>query len=333
MKHFKYLLPILIATLIVGGIVWAANFPTSLNNFQYGDYILSEDWNALESTIGITNSAVITSHDYLIAQRLTIVFASTTYWTTSSATYWETQQTARGFSTTSNDYWGSQRAGTHLSWASDFDIDDDFPLYAFASSTYWTTSSASYYLNASSTLEIDIVGNLTGTASLATALASNPSDCAANQFANTIAASGNLTCAAIVDADVPDSITASNYLLRSNWFTTTTQETITSLPNFPFYPAFTYSTTTWVGTTTVALGVAYVGEIWTGASCFTNVGNVALRFGDGTNKMNYVLATSTPDYRTLSTNNTFTALEKRYVELGSPETAPTMVSCTIKKNY
>lgn len=47
----------------------------------------------------------------------------------------------------------------------------------------------------------------------ADALTSNPTDCSANQFATTIAANGNLTCASIVDADVPDTITASNYLL------------------------------------------------------------------------------------------------------------------------
>jgi hypothetical protein len=39
-----------------------------------------------------------------------------------------------------------------------------------------------------------------------TALATNPADCSANQFANTIAANGDLTCAAIADADVPDTI-------------------------------------------------------------------------------------------------------------------------------
>lgn len=46
--------------------------------------------------------------------------------------------------------------------------------------------------------------NLAGTA---TALASNPTDCSSNQFANAIAASGNLTCAALVDADIPNNIT------------------------------------------------------------------------------------------------------------------------------
>lgn len=40
-------------------------------------------------------------------------------------------------------------------------------------------------------------GALVGNSSTATALAADPSDCAANQFANAIAASGNLTCAAL----------------------------------------------------------------------------------------------------------------------------------------
>jgi len=44
-------------------------------------------------------------------------------------------------------------------------------------------------------------------AATATALAADPADCAANQFADEIAASGDLTCKAIVDADVPDDIT------------------------------------------------------------------------------------------------------------------------------
>src|SRR3989344_4718146 len=51
------------------------------------------------------------------------------------------------------------------------------------------------------------VGALTGNATTATALAADPTDCAANQFANAIVASGNLTCAAITDADVPNSVT------------------------------------------------------------------------------------------------------------------------------
>lgn len=41
------------------------------------------------------------------------------------------------------------------------------------------------------------IGALIGNASTATALAANPTDCSSNQYANAIAASGNLTCAQV----------------------------------------------------------------------------------------------------------------------------------------
>ncbi len=44
-------------------------------------------------------------------------------------------------------------------------------------------------------------------AETAEALAADPVDCAATQFATTIAANGDLTCAALTDADIPDTIT------------------------------------------------------------------------------------------------------------------------------
>jgi hypothetical protein len=43
----------------------------------------------------------------------------------------------------------------------------------------------------------NLTGNVNGNASTATALAADPSDCSSNQFANAIAANGNLTCAAL----------------------------------------------------------------------------------------------------------------------------------------
>ena len=52
-----------------------------------------------------------------------------------------------------------------------------------------------------------LTGNVTGNADTATALSANPTDCGANTFATTIAANGNLTCASIADADVPNNIT------------------------------------------------------------------------------------------------------------------------------
>lgn len=80
------------------------------------------------------------------------------------------------------------------------DSADDLPKYIYnggSEQTFYTTA------NPQTTVS--------GNAGTATALASNPTDCSANQFANAIAASGNLTCSALADADIPDTITASNY--------------------------------------------------------------------------------------------------------------------------
>jgi hypothetical protein len=50
--------------------------------------------------------------------------------------------------------------------------------------------------------KLEITGSsYTGNAATATALAANPTDCSANQFANAIVANGNLTCAAAVTAN------------------------------------------------------------------------------------------------------------------------------------
>lgn len=50
-------------------------------------------------------------------------------------------------------------------------------------------------------------GSVSGNAGTATALAADPTDCSANQYATGIAADGDLTCAGIADADIPSGIT------------------------------------------------------------------------------------------------------------------------------
>lgn len=49
-------------------------------------------------------------------------------------------------------------------------------------------------------------GNLTGNASTATALAANPADCASGQYANSIAANGDLTCSSVQTSEITGSI-------------------------------------------------------------------------------------------------------------------------------
>lgn len=103
--------------------------------------------------------------------------------------------------------------------------------------------------------------------------------------------------------------------------------TVTGLP---YYPAFTYSTTTsWTGTTTIPLGVAYNAQTWRGVKCFTDTGTLNVSFYDGTNRMDMFNASTTVGTITLATNNTFTASEKRYVDVGTPASSPTKISCTV----
>jgi len=61
------------------------------------------------------------------------------------------------------------------------------------------------------TLYSNVTGNLTGNADTATALAANPTDCGASEFANAIAANGNLTCAVPASAPDGDFTWATNY--------------------------------------------------------------------------------------------------------------------------
>jgi hypothetical protein len=104
--------------------------------------------------------------------------------------------------------------------------------------------------------------------------------------------------------------------------------------NGKFYPSFTYaSSTAWTGTTTIPLAPAYIGETWNGVMCFTDAGTLNVSFYDGTNRMNMLNASTTVGTFTLSTNNTFTAAEKRYVDIGTPASSPTKISCTVSKSY
>jgi hypothetical protein len=66
-----------------------------------------------------------------------------------------------------------------------------------------TITAATFSGNLSGNVTGNVTGALTGNASTATALAANPADCSANQFATTIAASGALTCAAIAANNLP----------------------------------------------------------------------------------------------------------------------------------
>lgn len=98
------------------------------------------------------------------------------------------------------------------------------------------------------------------------------------------------------------------------------------------YPTFTYATsTTWTGTTTIPLGISYTIERFIGVKCFTDVGTLNVSFNDGTNRMNMFNASTTVGTVLLNVNNTHVVNEKRYVDIGTPATSPTKISCTVDK--
>lgn len=91
------------------------------------------------------------------------------------------------------------------------------------------------------------------------------------------------------------------------------------------------TSTSWTGTTTLPLGPAPWAETWKSVQCFTDTGTVSVSFYDGTNRFDYIpTASTTVNTFTFTTNNTFTAGEKRYVDIGTPASTPTKISCTIK---
>lgn len=138
----------------------------------------------------------------------------------------------------------------------------------------------------------------------------------------------DVTCTDCLNATEIEDI----YLLNSGDTGTGTYDLSGATVKVHTYPAFSYSTsTTFTGTTTIPLGPAYTAESWSGAKCFTDTGTVQVSFYDGTNRMNWINASTTVGTNTLSTNNTFTAGEKRYVDLGTPASSPTKVSCTVDR--
>lgn len=86
--------------------------------------------------------------------------------------------------------WGS---GSEIVWTFNASGGTDPTLtFGNAAATFAGTFSATAF---SGNITGDVTGNVSGNAGTASALAANPTDCSANQFATTIAANGNLTCA------------------------------------------------------------------------------------------------------------------------------------------
>lgn len=113
----------------------------------------------------------------------------------------------------------------------------------------------------------------------------------------------------------------------TNLFTQNLQAQIKS------YPSFTYATSTaWTGTTTIPIGTAYVGELWNGIQCFTDVGSLNIDIYHTSTHMALLNASTTVGTFTWSTNNSLVSAEKRFVDIGTPASSPTKITCTVSRS-
>ena len=96
------------------------------------------------------------------------------------------------------------------------------------------------------------------------------------------------------------------------------------------------STSLAVGTTTtIPIGPAIQAETWLFYSCYSDIASATVQFGN-TAYMTAYLASSTGTTiptTTVSSNNTFTAGEKRNVQIGNIVNMPNYVACSIKKQF
>jgi len=98
---------------------------------------------------------------------------------------------------------------------------------------------------------------------------------------------------------------------------------------------FTYSTTSWTGTTTIYLPSDFKAFDIHSAYCRTDAGTVAVSVTDGTNRMDLISTASTTQnlFNYSATNNNFTAGEKIEVDVGAPATSPKKIVCNFRKAY
>jgi hypothetical protein len=94
------------------------------------------------------------------------------------------------------------------------------------------------------------------------------------------------------------------------------------------HPSFGYATSSWSGTTTLPLGVGY-GQTWNSIRCWTDAGSVFVDLYHGSSHTNLLSASTTIGVFTLSTNTSVTTGDKMQVDIGTPASSPTKVSCTV----
>jgi hypothetical protein len=96
------------------------------------------------------------------------------------------------------------------------------------------------------------------------------------------------------------------------------------------HASYTYATSTWVGTTTIPIEVGY-GETWNSTQCFTDTGTVNVQVGYGTASTSLLNASTTIGTFNYASNNIMTAGNKVKVDIGTPASSPTKITCTYQK--
>lgn len=217
-------------------------------------------------------------------------------------------------------------------WSSVKNVGDKLTLNFAQSNDSWiayVNSGIRFFTGSSEKMVINATGLGIGTTTPGTKLGVN----GAGVFTGTVTAPNfAATNTAATSTFQLTSITGAVSILGEYFTNFTTYVRSVTLGSVKQYPAFSYATSTaWTATTTIPLGPAYVAETWNGVQCFTDTGTLNVSFNDGTNRMNMLNASTTVGIVTLSTNNTFTASEKRYVDVGTPASSPTSISCTVSK--
>lgn len=91
--------------------------------------------------------------------------------------------------------------------------------------------------------------------------------------------------------------------------------------------SFSYATTSWTGTTTIPLGIGY-GEVWNSMKCFTDVGTLNVDFYHASTHFQFFNASTTAGTVNMGAS-TDTVGDKVKVDIGTPASSPTVISCTL----
>lgn len=344
MKNIKEILIVSLAGLIVTIGVWATSaFPAALSNLADGDILEADVINKIEAKIGVNNSTVVSSLDYLAKNSSSTLYRITP--TTGGLLYWGGSAWANlatstsnkvlkigstgypewgtdadsGAATTTIDYWGSQRAGSDIGWAGGFNLDYDLDQHLSATSSPTFNGLTVSYLGSLTTSTI--------TTLTATTITIGANSLTTSEWAKLDGVTGNVSFWANDAGYISSAYATSTYLPIAS----TTPYMITGLPNVPTSATITWASSTAATTTLLFAGLKDAHTI-TDIFCITDTGTSTMRFGDGTNWTEYQFCNPTgiEDDGTIA-NGAFTAREIRQLQIGSQSGSPMQVSVTITK--